>query len=354
MTIDTRICSEQDCPKPTRRPNHPLCHKDYLKRRDGAISLCSLCGVTYKPASYELCRDCNQKQSSMLESGRSWEAALQQRTVSSPTESDVRAVETVRLNIAQHRELCTNHETNTTQYLVVPLLEGLGWDSRNPAQVVQEYAPRGKRWHGNHKKVDVALFADGDPIVFIEVKRLDREFRDEYLEQLKDYATNLDSGFAVLTNGQHWLMSYVTDGVSQPRETVDVLKGSAKNVARTLNTILGKTRVVDAGRPTPTAPRATRSSGKLPTRKQVMDALKEYRGREAQRRGRPAFTIFSDETIALIAESKPTSTDELQSIKGVGSATLRQHGTAILKIVSGRQGGNVKRRVSKSRRRPSQ
>ena len=312
MTADTRKCGEQDCPNPPSRPNHPLCYKDYLRRQAGAISLCSDCEVTYKPAKHELCRECNQKQR-----GPSWECALQQS-------SDVRAVETVRQNIAQHRELCTNHETNTTQYLVVPLLEGLGWDSSNPAQVVQEYAPKGKRWHGNHKKVDVALFADDDPIVFIEVKRLDREFRDEYMNQLKDYATNMDSGFAVLTNGRYWLISYVTDGVSQPRETVDILKGSTEEVARTLSTIMGKTAIVDASR-------STR------TRKQITDALKKYRRREAQRRRRPAFTIFSDETIALIAESKPISTDELQSVKGIGSTTLRQHGAAILKIVSGRQ-----------------
>ena len=320
MTADTRKCGEQDCPNPTSRPNHPLCRDHYLKRRDGAISLCSDCEVTYKPSKHRLCRDC--KQSSISESGPSWETGLQQTTVSPPTQSDVRAVETVRQNIAQHRELCTNHETNTTQYLVVPLLEGLGWDSRNPAQVVQEYAPKGKRWHGNHKKVDVALFADDNPIVFIEVKRLDREFRDEYMDQLKDYATNMVSGFAVLTNGQYWLISYVTDGASQPRETVDILKGSAEEVARTFSTIIGKTAIVDASRSTP-------------TRKQITDALKKYRRREAQRRRSPAFTIFSDETIALIAESKPISTDELQSVKGIGSTTLGQHGAAILKIVSG-------------------
>ena len=204
------------------------------------------------------------------------------------------------------------------------MLEGLGWDPKDPAQVVLEYAPKGKRWHGNHKKVDLALFADDDPIVFIEVKRLDREFRDEYMDQLKDYATNMDGGCAVLTNGQYWLISNVTYGVPQPRETVDILNGSTEEVARTLSAILGKTRIVGA-------------SPSTPTRKQIMDDLKKYRRCEAQRRGRPAFTIFSDETIDLIAQSRPTSLDELQSVKGIGSTTLRQHGAAILKIVSGRE-----------------
>lgn len=335
LTTATRICGEQDCNNPTSRPNHPLCYDDYLELRAGSIRLCSDCQVTYQPAKHLVCRDCYQRQHSSPESGtsgggESWDTALQQSPGPPPSQSDVKAIKTVRLNIDQHRERCTNHETNTTQYLVVPLLEGLGWDSKDPTQVVLEYASEGKRWHGNFKKVDIALFAGDVPIVFIEVKRLDRDYDPRYMEQLKDYASNMNSAFAVLTNGRYWLVSYVTDGVLQPRITVDVLKGSAEEVARTLSTAIGKTAMVNAGLsiPPPT---------KSPICKRITDALKKYRGREAQRRRIPPFTIFSDETIALIAEKKPTSNKQLQSVKGVGPTILKQHGAAILKIVTGQR-----------------
>jgi hypothetical protein len=213
MTAATRICAEQDCNQPTNRPNQPLC------------------------------RDCYQRQCSNRESGRGWETALQEPAVpqSLPTRNDVRAIKTVRKNMVRHWELCINREDNTIQYLVDPLLKGLGWDTSDPAQVVREYAPTGKKWHGNHNRVDVALFVDSEPIVFIEVKRLDREFRDEYMHQLNDYASNMDSGFAVLTNGQYWLISYVTGGVPQPCGTVNIMDGSAKEAARKLNEFIGKT-----------------------------------------------------------------------------------------------------------------
>ena len=336
MTAITRVCAEQDCPYPSNRPDQPLCYCDYLKLKDDTISLCSDCQVTYKTVGYSICRNCYRRQgdvprqSCIRESGGSWETALQPCP-------DVKAVETVRQNIEQHRDLCTNHETNTIQYLVLPLLEGLGWDSKNPDQVVREYAPTGKKWRGNHKKVDVALFAGGQPIVFVEVKRLDREFRSEYMDQLKDYASNMDSGFAVLTNGQYWLISSVTDGVPQPRRTVDILKGSAEETARELNELIGKTAMANARRSTPIAPRATSWSTGLLTREQITDALKDYRGREAQRRRRPVFTIYSDETIALIVKERPTNTAELRSIKGIGPTILRQHGAAILKILAGQR-----------------
>ena len=339
MTTAVRICDEQDCPQPTNRLHQPLCYNHYLELVDGMISLCSDCQVTYKPAEYPVCRSCYQRQrggirqSSIRESGGSWDTAFQVQNPTPPPEV-VEVVETtVRRNIQQHRDLCTNHETNTIQYLVMPLLQGLGWDIFDPAQVVREYAPTGKRWYGNNSRVDVALFVDREPIVFIEAKRLDRGYDQQYMDQLKDYASHMDSGFAVLTNGQYWLISYVTSGIPQPLGIVNIMDGSVKEAAGELNEFIGKA-MVSARRLAPT--RASMQSARSPTTEQITDDLKNYRNREAQRRRRPPFTIFNDETIVLIAERKPANTAELQSIKGVGSTTLKQHGAAILEIVAGR------------------
>ena len=310
MTAATCICAEQDCPQPPNRPNQPLCRKHYLERQDGAISRCSDCQVTYKSAKYQVCRSCNQKQRG------------------EPENSSVSVVETVRKNIERHRDRCTNHETNTIQYLVIPLLEGLGWDAKNPSEVVREFAPTGKRRYGRHEKVDVALLEGEDPMVFIEVKRLDRDLGDpQYMDQLKKYtrSCSMYGGFAVLTNGRYWQIHEVIQGrLHSNLLNVDILNGSAKSVADQLNRVIGREAAVVA----------RWWAAELPTSEQITDALKDYRGREAQRR--PAFTIFSDATIALIAERKPANTAELQSIKGVGPTILRQHGEAILKIVAGR------------------
>ena len=309
MTDTFRKCAEQDCKKPSNKPDQPLCYKHYRERKDGTISLCSDCEVTYKPEKYPVCRTC-----------------LKQRPPVSPpppTHDSVSAVETARKNIELHWDSCTNHETNTIDYLVIPLLEGLGWNPQNPSEVLSEYAPTGKRWHGYHKRVDFALFEGKDPMVFIEVKRLDRDLSDpEYMDQIESYASNMNSGFAVLTNGQCWLVSSVTGDGLKHIETVNIQEGSVNRAAKSLRDLLGKTAI---GR-----------LAKRPTSEQITNALKNYRNREARRRRTPAYTIFSDATIARIAGRKPANIAELQCIKGVGPKTLKQHGKAILEIVAGR------------------
>ena len=312
--MTTTICAGQDCNQPTNRPNQPLCYDDYLELRDGTISLCSDCQVTYKPAKYQLCRDCNQKQPSGPESGEGWDLASRPP----PPAELVEAVELVSRNISEHADACANNETNTTQYLVEPMLIGLGWDIYNPDLVIKEYRVEGKTRSRRNTRVDIALLRnDRRPFAFIEVKRLDRDYDPRYMGQLESYASHMESGVAVLTNGRHWLISKVTDGVSQPPRPVDIQEGSAESVAEILNRYIGWT------------------SDQRLTSEQIMEALRNYRGGEAQRRRRPAFTIFSDATIALIAERRPANTAELQSIKGVGHTILRQHGEAILKIVEG-------------------
>lgn len=314
MATATRTCDEQDCIEQTSRPSHPLCYEHYLEHKDGTISPCSDCQKAYKPAKYQVCRSCNR-------SGTGWDHPPEPECQPPPAIL-VDAVELVRRNISKHADACSNNETNTTQYLVEPLLIGLGWDIRNPDLVIKEYRVEGKRRSRRNIRVDIALLRDDrHPIAFVEVKRLDRNYDPQYMDQLENYASHMDNGVAVLTNGRHWLIGNVTDGVAQPPRPVDIQNGSAERVAQILNGFVGRTA----------------SDQQPSTSEQIMEVLKDYRRREAKRRRRPAFTILSDETIALIAESKPTDTNELQSIKGVGPTTLRQHSTAILKIVAGQQ-----------------
>ena len=67
----------------------------------------------------------------------------------------------------------------------------------------------------------------------------------------------------------------------------------------------------------------------------IVENLRQYRESEKRRRGVPAYTIFKDETIDLIATQRPTDLRQLGNIRGVGQSTLQQHGDIIIKIVRG-------------------
>ena len=324
MTDATRICAEQDCNQPTNRPNQPLCYDHYLELRDGTISLCSDCQVTYKPAEYPVCLSCYRRQRSIPEHGRGWDQVVSTQVDLPP--DLVNAIKRVRKILVEHGPATRNHESSTTQLLVDPILRGLDWNFDDPYQVQRQYPVAGRRrGRRNSDRVDLALFKDGAPFAFIEVKRVDRDLEGEYILQLKRYASYLESGVGVLTNGRYWIIGNVTDSRLRLHFMVDILKESVSSASDKLSGVLGKT-----------ATAGTKQSAKLPTSEQITDALRNYRRREAHRLRRPAFTIFNDAIIALIAERKPANTAELQSIKGVGPTILRQYGEAILKIVAGR------------------
>ena len=82
----------------------------------------------------------------------------------------------VRRNMTAHESACVNNEANTIQFLIMPMLRGLGWNDDDPAQVIREYKPAGKRRYGQSMAVDIALLDHGVPKVFVEAKRLDREY----------------------------------------------------------------------------------------------------------------------------------------------------------------------------------
>jgi superfamily II DNA helicase RecQ len=63
-------------------------------------------------------------------------------------------------------------------------------------------------------------------------------------------------------------------------------------------------------------------------------ALREWRRSEAQRRGVPAFRIFSDKTLAAIAKQRPLTAQELLAISGIGIATVEKYGKDIYRLVN--------------------
>jgi len=104
------------------------------------------------------------------------------------------------VQVRERMEYVTNEET-TKHALVIPFIQVLGYDVFNPLEVRAEYdADFGKR-KKKGEKVDYAIFKDGKPIIFIEVKSV-TENLDNYDAQLARYFNAVpEVKLAILTNG---------------------------------------------------------------------------------------------------------------------------------------------------------
>lgn len=69
----------------------------------------------------------------------------------------------------------------------------------------------------------------------------------------------------------------------------------------------------------------------------VFEALRGWRGRTAKEQGVPAYVIFHDATLREIATARPTTTDELGTISGVGENKLAKYGSQLLDVLAGRE-----------------
>jgi hypothetical protein len=65
----------------------------------------------------------------------------------------------------------------------------------------------------------------------------------------------------------------------------------------------------------------------------LIGRLKHWRRRVAAASGLPAFRVLTNATLERIAEYKPTSTDQLEQISGVGPATIEEYGFDLIELV---------------------
>jgi hypothetical protein len=94
--------------------------------------------------------------------------------------------------------MCQNEES-TKQYLILPLLNLLGYDCSNPYEVQPEYAASFR--NGVQDRVDYAILRDGVPLIAIECKKCGCELSSER-GQLSGYFAALTSvRVGVLTDG---------------------------------------------------------------------------------------------------------------------------------------------------------
>lgn len=230
------------------------------------------------------------------------------------------AVRRVRSNFNQHEKLCNNHETNTIQYLIDPLLNALGWNFANPSEVVREYKPN----HFTQQRADIALFEDAECLAVIEVKTLHHVCSYKHLNQLERYVSNMKRAIGILTNGKVWHIHYVFDGEIEIHYRMDVIEDSADDIATTLKYFISRV-------PTDRKKWPRKPSRRKLTTKRIYDALMKYRTDFLDEH--PDLWIFSESTARMIAKEKPTNIVEMNAIRGVGDKTIENHGQAIRDIV---------------------
>jgi len=66
---------------------------------------------------------------------------------------------------------------------------------------------------------------------------------------------------------------------------------------------------------------------------ELFERLREWRKQRAEEEKVPAFVVFTDATLQLIAEHKPTTPEELLRISGVGRTKLDRYGEGVLDVV---------------------
>jgi DNA helicase-2/ATP-dependent DNA helicase PcrA len=82
-----------------------------------------------------------------------------------------------------------------------------------------------------------------------------------------------------------------------------------------------------------------RKLGRCPTcpsdrDEELYDALRAWRAGRAKELGQPAYCVFTDATLAAIAEQKPTDVASLVAIPGIGQAKLDKFGDDVLALVA--------------------
>ncbi|MCY3745769.1 MAG: type I restriction enzyme HsdR N-terminal domain-containing protein [Acidobacteria bacterium] len=109
-------------------------------------------------------------------------------------------IETVRDRIKLARSGQGWNEAQTRASLIDPILTVLGWDTEDPALVLHEYrTPDGQ--------ADYALLhSEGKLAAIIEAKALDHKLDIKEINQTTHYANNRGAKFAVLSDGDHWIL----------------------------------------------------------------------------------------------------------------------------------------------------
>lgn len=87
-------------------------------------------------------------------------------------------------------------EQDTKRVLIVPFMEALGYDTRNPAEFLSEVSAP-----GGGGRVDYAVMKDGNPAIIMECKQASKARLLDERGQLQRYFNATKCDVAILTNG---------------------------------------------------------------------------------------------------------------------------------------------------------
>ena len=87
---------------------------------------------------------------------------------------------------------------------------------------------------------------------------------------------------------------------------------------------------------------STVKKSKAPVEQTLFEHIRELRNKIAKEQGKPAFVIFSNETIKDMASQKPSNEEEFLSITGVGEFKAEQFGEIFLKAIAEFRSGKTK------------
>jgi len=123
--------------------------------------------------------------------------------------------------------------------------------------------------------------------------------------------------------GRQVMVRETTVRLVLPEPSAPVVASSRARPSRRGRATLAEAVVDDAPSPEDAVQRA-----------RLAEALQTWRREQAAARGKPAYTVFSNATLAEIVRHCPTSDAALLAIKGIGPAKLTQYGADVLAIVA--------------------
>ncbi len=117
----------------------------------------------------------------------------------------ISSLKTVLTTYDEHKDKISN-ESQTKQYIILPVLRALGFDVNNPKDIISEFTAdvAGKKG----EKIDYVLKINGKITILIECKHYKNKLEESERGQLERYFNCRDSvdsaRIAILTNGLIW------------------------------------------------------------------------------------------------------------------------------------------------------
>lgn len=91
-----------------------------------------------------------------------------------------------------------NNEESTKQFLILPFIRELGYDTYSPQEVTPEFTAD---FHKKNEKVDYAISINGEPKIFVEAKAMNSKINKSAPQLSRYFSTFPSVRLGILTNG---------------------------------------------------------------------------------------------------------------------------------------------------------